>query len=207
MITVTPEALWLYAGALFVLWLTPGPVFVAITARSISGGFMAAWPLALGVTIGDVLWPLVAIFGLAWFVATNGWAIDMMRWVAVAMFLWLGWGLFRQNGSRPDTDRRMTRPGLWAGFSAGVLTILGNPKAILFYMAVLPGFFDLSRVTVADVAIIVALSAAIPLIGNLCAAAAVSRARDLLSSPAAIARTNRIAGVLLIVVGLAVAFL
>ena len=60
--------LLLYAGALCVLFLTPGPVWVALIARTLAGGFNGAWPLALGVVVGDVLWPLVAIFGLTWLV-------------------------------------------------------------------------------------------------------------------------------------------
>jgi uncharacterized glyoxalase superfamily protein PhnB len=40
------------------LWIAPGPVWVALTARALSGGFAAAWPLAIGVTIGDLVWPL-----------------------------------------------------------------------------------------------------------------------------------------------------
>ena len=51
----------LYAGALFILFLTPGPVWVALIARAMSGGFRAAWPLAMGVVVGDVIWPLIAI--------------------------------------------------------------------------------------------------------------------------------------------------
>ena len=58
--SLTGVDLLLYAGALFVLFLTPGPVWVAMVARALSGGFGAAWPLALGVVIGDVLWPLLA---------------------------------------------------------------------------------------------------------------------------------------------------
>ena len=48
----------LYVGALLVLFLTPGPVWVGLIARTFLGGFRAAWPLALGVAIGDVLWSL-----------------------------------------------------------------------------------------------------------------------------------------------------
>ena len=51
--TLTAESLWLYAGALVILWITPGPVFIALTARALTGGFRSAWPLAVGVTIGD----------------------------------------------------------------------------------------------------------------------------------------------------------
>jgi len=59
--TITVADMLLYAGALFILFLTPGPVWVALIARALSGGFHAAWPLALGVVVGDVLWPLIAM--------------------------------------------------------------------------------------------------------------------------------------------------
>ena len=68
--TLTPADLLLYCGALLILFLTPGPVWLAMMARALSGGFQAAWPLALGVAIGDMLWPLVAVrshrFGSSW---------------------------------------------------------------------------------------------------------------------------------------------
>ena len=46
--TLQASDLALYAIALLILFLTPGPVWVALLARAISGGFQAAWPLALG---------------------------------------------------------------------------------------------------------------------------------------------------------------
>lgn len=205
--THSAEGLILYAGALLALWITPGPVFVALTARALTGGFRSAWPLAVGVTLGDVLWPLVAIFGLTWIADQQAALMAGLRWVAAAIFVLMGVGLISHAARPLTTDGRMTRPGLWAGFSAGVAAILGNPKAILFYMGVLPGFFDLTRVGAADIAVILALSAAIPLAGNLVTAAAISRARVLLTSPGALALANRIAGALLIVVGLAIALL
>jgi len=64
--TITLAELGLYAGALLIHFLTPGPVRIALTARALSGGFHAAWPLALGVVVGDALWPLFAILGITW---------------------------------------------------------------------------------------------------------------------------------------------
>ena len=63
--TLTPSEILLYMGALAILFFTPGPVWVALVARGVSGGFHAAWPLALGVVVGDILWPLLAIFGVS----------------------------------------------------------------------------------------------------------------------------------------------
>ena len=46
--TLSVQAIWLYAGALAAIWLTPGPVWVAIMARGLSSGWAGVWPLALG---------------------------------------------------------------------------------------------------------------------------------------------------------------
>lgn len=200
-------ALWdlvLYAGALVILFFTPGPVWVALTARALAGGFRAAWPLALGVVVGDALWPLLAILGVTWFVSVFSGFMVVLKWVAAVVFLIMGGLLIRHADRRIDGDSRLTRPGMWAGFAAGVAVILGNPKAILFYMGVLPGFFDLTAVTGADIAAVVAISIIVPLIGNLCFALFIDRARRLLTSPRALRRMNLVAGGLLILVGLVI---
>lgn len=200
--TASPIDLLLYAGAILILFLTPGPVWVALTARALSGGFASAWPLAVGVVLGDILWPLLAILGVAWIVSVFDGFMTVMRYVAAGMFLFMGVMLIRHAGATIGTDSRLTRPGRWAGFMAGVAVIVGNPKAVLFYMGVLPGFFNLTTITWLDVLAILAISATIPLMGNLVMALSVDRARRLLTSPAALRRVNIVAGVLLCLVGL-----
>lgn len=192
----------LYAGALFILFLTPGPVWVALIARAMSGGFRAAWPLAMGVVVGDVIWPLIAILGVSWIVSTFTGFMLVLKWVASIMFVTMGVLLIRGADKEIAKDSRLTKPGMWAGFLAGVAVILSNPKAVLFYMGVLPGFFDLTQLTAGDIATICALSFVVPLVGNLILAAFVDRARRLLKSPAALKRLNTASGVLLILVGL-----
>lgn len=203
--TITAYQLLLYAGAMFLLFITPGPVWVAITARALSGGFVAAVPLAVGVALGDLMWPLAAIFGLSWIVALYGDFVALLRWVAVGVFVLMGVQLIRHARRYLATDSSLTQPGHWAGFAAGITAVLANPKAILFYMGVLPGFFDLTRVTALDIAAILAVSALIPMAGNIVLSLLIGRVRAFLRSPAAVARINRIAGVLLILVAGAIA--
>ncbi|WP_299203440.1 LysE family translocator [uncultured Tateyamaria sp.] len=200
--TLTGWDLALYAGALAVLFLTPGPVWVGLIARSLSGGFQAAWPLALGVVVGDVLWSLLAIFGITWILSIYGGFLGVLKWVAAGIFLLMGALVIRSADKSIGTDNRLTRPGMWAGFLAGLAVILGNPKAVLFYMGMLPGFFDLTRLTAWDVVTIVVLSMIVPLLGNLAMALFIDRARRMVSSPNALRRMNLIAGALLICVGL-----
>jgi threonine/homoserine/homoserine lactone efflux protein len=205
--TVSVHELFLYALGMAGLWAVPGPVWVALTARSLSGGFAAAWPLAVGVALGDLIWPLSAILGLSWIESVYGDFLAALRWVAAVIFLVMGALLIRKPAATLNADSRLTRPGMWAGFSVGVAAVIGNPKAILFYMGALPGFFTLDRLTAADVVAIIAVSAIIPMVGNLGLALFLDRARQLLSSPESVRKLNVTSGILLIGVGLVIPFL
>ena len=199
--TATFFDLALYAGGIFILFLTPGPVWMALVARTLSGGFRSAWPLALGVVIGDVLWPIIAILGLSWVAMQYDGLLDLLKYVAALIFFVLGFSLISNPDRAVNSDNRLTRPGQLAGFIAGVAIILSNPKAILFYIGVLPGFFDLSRVTLLDIVAICTISAVLPFLGNLTLSIMVDRVRYLLSSPATLRKVNTISGILLILVG------
>ena len=203
--TLTATELELYALGMAGLWTVPGPVWVALLARALSGGFAAAWPLALGVTLGDFLWPALAIFGMGWVLSVYGEALHVLRWIAAATFAVMGALLIAKSGTLMSADSKLTRPGRLAGLMTGVAAVVGNPKAILFYMTVLPAFFgDLSRLTAVDIACILAVSVAVPLVGNLGLALFLDRVRVLLSNPARVQMLNRISGGLLILVACAI---
>ncbi len=89
---------------------------------------------------------------------------------------------------------------MWAGFISGVLIILGSPKAILFYIGVLLGFFDLTKVVPMDIIAIVVVSISIPLLDNLTLAIFVNKARVFLQPPRTVRRLNTVSGMLLIAV-------
>ncbi len=205
--TITGYQIFLYALGMAGLWVVPGPVWVALTARALSGGFAAAWPLAIGVAIGDLVWPLGAILGLSWVTSVYGDVMSVLRWVAAVVFLIMGALLIRKPVAALNTESRMTRPGRWAGFSVGVAAVIGNPKAMVFYMGALPGFFTLGTLTRVDGALIIAVSALVPMAGNMGLALFLDRARALLSSPEKLRRLNVISGCLLIAVGLVIPLL
>jgi threonine/homoserine/homoserine lactone efflux protein len=199
-VTLTAAQLGLYATALFVLFLTPGPVWLATAARALAHGWVAAVPLVIGVALGDALWSVTAALGLAWIVGTYAWIMDALKWVAVGVFALMGWLLIRHADKTISADSALIRPGAMAGFLAGLVAILANPKAILFYMGMLPGFFDLTRITALDILAIAGISTLVPLVGNTGFAILVDTARRRFSSPERLARINRIAGGLLIAV-------
>jgi len=204
--TLSAADIGLYAFALFILFLTPGPVWIAMLARALSGGFRSVWPLALGVVVGDVLWPFFAILGMSWILAEVEGILLVLRWVAVIMFLGMGILLIKKADAPIGSDSRLTKPGMWAGFVAGLVVILGNPKAILFYMGLLPGFFDLTALTTRDIVVICLVSACVPFVGNLLLGLFVGKIRSFLASKGATKRLNTVAGLLLIAVAFVIPF-
>ena len=204
--TATFLDLALYVLAVLILFLTPGPVWIALLARSMSGGFQAAWPLALGVAVGDAIWPILAILGVSWLVNEIDGVMVLLRFSATLIFLIMGIFLIFKGDRNLGENSRLTRPGISAGLAAGIFVILGNPKAIIFYMGVLPSFFDLKDITGLDIVAIVSVSVATPLLGNLILAGFVNKIRSVLTSSRAVARINKVSGSLLIFVGLMIPF-
>ena len=199
--TITGSEIWLYSFALFLLFLTPGPVWVAMLARGLKGGFAGVWPLALGVAVGDTAWSVVALLMLS---QVAGIHADLMVWLkyfAVLVFFAMGFSLLRSPVEAISAPRQLTRPGILAGFLAGFLVILGNPKAILFYIGILPGFFTVDRLQPVDITIIGGLSALVPFLGNLVMGLLVDHVSKKLNSLSLRRRINRITGGVLILVG------
>ncbi len=112
-----------------------------------------------------------------------------------------GYRVISDPGSPLQAESKLTKEGVLAGFLAGLMVIIGNPKAMLFYIGILPGFFDVSRLQMADIAVIALISALAPFTGNLILGLAVGRARQLISSVCARRRLNQGSGIILIAVG------
>ena len=199
--TLTASEIGLYAAALFLLFLTPGPVWVAMLARGLKGGFAGAWPLALGVAFGDVAWAVAALLMLNQMASFHADFVFWLKYVAVFVFCAMGVSLLRSKIETINLPNQLTRPGMLAGLFAGIIVILGNPKAILLYIGILPGFFTVATLQQIDIAVIGGLSALVPFLGNLALALMFDHMSKMLNSPILRQRINRITGVVLICVG------
>ncbi|MEQ8433819.1 MAG: LysE family translocator [Oceanicaulis sp.] len=158
-----------FAGAIFVLFITPGPGNIAMVARTLEAGPTHGVTYGLGILTGDIFWLSLAVFGLA---AAAQAASDYasLFWIAkilgAAILLWFAYGAFQSyrrsaSGSGVRSERaRLSRRGLAATYAAGVAMPLTNPKPIVFYLTFLPAFFDLSRVTPVSYAAMIAIMGA-----------------------------------------------
>jgi threonine/homoserine/homoserine lactone efflux protein len=158
-----------FAGAIFVLFLTPGPGNIAMVARTLDAGPAHGVTYGLGILTGDIVWLSLAVFGLA---AASQMASDYasLFWVAkiagAGILLWFAFGAFQsyrapRQGAGVSAERaRLSKRGLAATYAAGVAMPMTNPKPIVFYLTFLPAFFDLSRVTALSYAAMIAIMGA-----------------------------------------------
>ena len=204
--TITSAQLRLYFGALIILFLTPGPVWIAIIARTVSGGIKSGFSLVLGVSLGDLLWPIAVYFGLGLLISLYSDILILIRYSASIILVIMGIQTILASRKDIKANRKLTKTGFFAGFSAGFIAVTANPKATLFYLTLLPSFFNFSEIGLTDIVIISGTSFVVPMIGNVLMILFLAKARSFLSSPNAIRITNIISGALLIAVGIIIGF-
>ena len=202
--TIDSDQIFFYFLALIVLFLTPGPVWVALIARTVSGGAKSSISLALGVSLGDMLWPFVVYFSLGLLISVYSDILLVFRYFASFVLILMGLQIIYARNKAMSEDHRLTKSGFIAGFYAGFIAVTANPKASLFYMTLLPGFFNFELIGLLDVCLVSLLSFSVPMIGNILMILFVAKVRSLLSSPYAVSVTNLISGILLIFVGISI---
>ncbi|NBB64746.1 LysE family transporter [Pseudomonas sp. ODNR1LW] len=125
--------------AVILIELTPGPNMGWLALLSVSEGRRAGFYAVAGITLGLTFWMLAAAFGLTEIVLAWPSLYQLVRWTGVIFLLWLAWEAWRVP---PAPLERLPEDGTRrrALFLRGLTANLLNPKAALFYIALLPGF-------------------------------------------------------------------
>lgn len=134
---------WMFAGALAVAYLVPGPDMVLILQTSLLKGRMQALAVAAGLALARATHVLLAAAGLAALLRTMPAAFDVVRGVGAAYLMWLGVGILRSSSPSPGLSGPEASDGGRSWLRAalrGLLTNLLNPKALLFCSVLLPQF-------------------------------------------------------------------
>jgi threonine/homoserine/homoserine lactone efflux protein len=126
--------------AAFLIELTPGPNMTYLALVSASEGRRAGFATVAGVALGLAIVGLIAALGVAQLVQASTWLYEGLRWAGVAFLLYLAW-----EGWTDGTDVVAAKGDRSRYFLRGLTANLLNPKAAVFYIAVLPTFIDASR--------------------------------------------------------------
>jgi threonine/homoserine/homoserine lactone efflux protein len=179
--------------------LTPGPNMTYLAMVAATLGRRAGFAAVAGVALGLALVGLAAALGLAALILTEPALYQLLRWAGVGYLLWLAWDAW-QNGNAIQTSEATAVPSFNELFRRGLIGNLLNPKAGVFFIAMLPAFVEPNHPIMPQT---ITLSIVYVLVATLVHAAIVMLAgalRPWLDDPRRSARASRFMALLLIAV-------
>ncbi len=202
---MTIESAIAFAIAMFILAASPGPGVFATVAQALGGGFRSALDVIAGIVTGDLIFLLLAVFGLTALARALGDLFIIVKIAGGGYLIWLGIKLWLAKPVLPvqnPGEKMQSGKQRWLG---GLFITLGNPKVILFYAGFLPTFMDLGSLTVGDLLVVAGLVAVVLVLTLGAYAYSASRARVLFTKPRAVQNLNRGAGTIMIGAGAVIA--
>jgi threonine/homoserine/homoserine lactone efflux protein len=177
---------------------TPGPGIAAIVARGVTGGTRGAPAFIAGFMIGDIVWLAIAAMGLATLARNAHLVFAIVKYLGAAYLLYIAYRLWSAPFAAVDTgtDQHRGSSNLQT-FLGGLSLTLGNPKVMVFFLAILPTFVSLETVTVAGMLEIIGVIVLVQpvVLGSYAIAAA--RAQRFFRNPRALRILNRGSGTIM----------
>ncbi|NCN84984.1 MAG: LysE family translocator [Sphingomonadales bacterium] len=203
------ETILLFLVTDMMFCLTPGPATLVIVSHALphgpAGGMRGAFGPIVGVNVGNFLWYGLTAFGLIALIQAVPTAYSILRWVGVAYLLWMSFQMFQRRGSA--LARQSARSaGFRKGFLSGLTVQMSNPKALLFYSAVIPPFIDPDGQVLLQFAILAGLTVITETTGLSFYASLATRARKLGRADQAQPLFQKIAATVLIAAALILAW-
>jgi homoserine/homoserine lactone efflux protein len=194
---------WLFVPVETVLCLTPGPAVLLVLATALRRGPRASIASTLGILSANSIYFALSATGLGAVLLASYRIFFLIKWAGAAYLIYLGVkALLSKSGTfgNPEaaTGSIRSSPRL---FTDGLLLQLSNPKAIVFFAALLPQFIDPRGDLVVQVVVLGITSVVIESLVLLCYGLAAGRASAVARQPRYARWTNRVSGVLLIGAG------
>jgi len=177
---------------------TPGPGIAATIARALARGTQGLAPFIAGFVVGDLAWFTLAATGMAALAHAAHGLFVAVKYAGACYLLYLAYRMWttpaRTLGERAEVPER---EGGLRVFAGSLALTLGNPKAMVFYLALLPTVIDLQAMTLSVFARI-AIAICVILTGVLLTyAIAAARARRVFRNERAVKWLNRTTGTVL----------
>jgi homoserine/homoserine lactone efflux protein len=185
-----------------VLCLTPGPAVLFIVSCGLArGGRAALWGNA-GILSANTFYFIVSAFGLSAVLLGSHTVFTLVKYAGAAYLVWLGIQTIRGAGLAitTDTDTQPRAQG-WHMLARGFVLQAANPKALLFFVALLPQFIDIHRAIAPQMVILAVTSAAVEFVILAGYGYFAGRAAALARDARFVTATNRASGGLLVTAG------
>jgi homoserine/homoserine lactone efflux protein len=183
-------------GALIV---TPGPAVLLVVSQGLRRGSAGALWSALGILVANAFYFAVSGTGVGALLAASGGLFTVIKWAGAAYLLYLGaMALLRPPLPGAGATTGGADSGRRALLLRGIVLQLSNPKALLFFVAILPQFIDRGRPFVLQILILGVTSIVLEFVVLSAYGAAAARSARVLMQPRFATATSRFSGVLLV---------
>jgi len=203
---MTVEAWLLFVLTEGALCLTPGPAVLLVLSQGLTRGTGASVSANLGILAGNACYFALSATGLGALLMASYDLFSLVRWIGAAYLVWLGVMAFVGKSSviavTPVTGAPTSRGRT---FLNGFVLQVSNPKALVFFTALLPPFIDPRGSVVAQVAILGITSVVLEFFVLLAYGALAGRLTSVATCPRFQAIANRVAGAMLVGAGVSVA--
>jgi homoserine/homoserine lactone efflux protein len=122
-----------------VLCFTPGPAVLLVVSIALGRGFRPGMGAAFGILSANALYFALSATGVAATLVASRELFLVLKWIGAAYLVWLG---LRMLLSRDVTDRDAAPAPVARTFIRGFIVQGANPKALVFFAALLPQFID-----------------------------------------------------------------
>ncbi|MFP5349188.1 MAG: LysE family translocator [Gammaproteobacteria bacterium] len=153
--SLTPTNIAALAGIMVLGASVPSVSVLAVSARSAALGFAHGALTSAGIVVGDMIFILIAIYGLSVLATLLGDQFVLIQYLGGAYLIGLGIVLW---ASKPKAEKAKQSSAMSSSFLTGLLVTLGDQKAILFYLGFLPAFVNLSALSLTDTGIILVIA-------------------------------------------------
>jgi threonine/homoserine/homoserine lactone efflux protein len=194
-----------YSGALALAAAIPGPGVTALVARALGSGFRSSLFMSLGLILGDLIYLTAVVLGLSIVAQTFGLVFLVIKWAGVAYLAWLAWTFWTSGITAENVEGKRAKGGFFASVLAGLTLTLGNPKTMIFYLAITPTIVDLRTITLAEYGVLALLTIVTLLVVLVPYLALAAKARWFLKTPRALKILNRTAAAFMVGAAAAIA--
>ena len=198
------ESMITFYLAIFIFSITPGPGVFALISNSLSNDIKTSYALAFGMSISDVVYLVLAFFGLVALTQNYASVFEFIRIAGGIYLIYLGYKIWTSKIETNIKKEKVTKTSYAGNFLKGFLISASNPKVIIFYIAFLPTFVDLSVLGINDLIVISIITLCALMNGLLFISYSAYRARKVLTTKKSVTILNRTAGSIM---GLAGAYL
>ncbi len=188
---MTLASLLVFAAALFVAAGSPGPSIAALVSRVLTKGWRDVLPFLMAMWVGETVWLSFAVAGLSAIAESFQPVFVAIKWIGVAYLLFLAWKMWFARTDGADGELPESRSAAKM-FFAGLTVTLGNPKIMMFYVALLPSIIDLHGVTLVGWLELVAAMLIVLATVDIVWITLANKARQFLKSPRALKIANRV---------------